>query len=150
MMNIKSLIIFMVTYSFTQFTFAADTAKHLEALSDSKWEWMAAKENAPLQQLFHEDAKFVHMSGSWKTERELEIIKSGSIWYKKATIHDRATEIVGDTGIVWSRITLTAHVRGGDVENEFTVTEVFSNVDGDWKILGLTFSKVRDTHQIEH
>lgn len=150
MTKIKLLIIFFVSYSFTQLAFADDTAKQLEALSDSKWEWMAAKDIAPLQQLFHPNAKFVHMSGSWKTARELEIIKSGSIWYKKAAIHDRATEVVGDTGVVWSRITLTAHVRGNDVENEFTVTEAFSKVDGDWKILGLTFSKVRDTHEIEH
>ncbi|MDO6474511.1 nuclear transport factor 2 family protein [Alteromonas sp. 1_MG-2023] len=150
MPNLKSLLLLIITFTFTGAAMASDPQSELEALSDKKWEWMAAKDVEPLQKLFHKDAKFVHMSGSWKTERELEIIKEGSIWYKKAAIHDRATELFGDTGIVWSRITLTAHVRGQDVENEFTVTEVFVKDGGDWKISGLTFSSVRDMHKIEH
>lgn len=150
MLKVKSILLLLITIHFSVAALAVDTESELEALSDKKWTWMAEKDVEPLSKLFHEDAKFVHMSGSWKTKRELEIIKSGSIWYKNAMIHDRATEISGNTGIVWSRITLTAHVRGQDVENEFTVTEVFVKEDGNWQILGLTFSSVRDTHKIEH
>ncbi len=150
MLKVKSILLLLITIHFSVAALAVDTESELEALSDKKWTWMAEKDVEPLSKLFHKDAKFVHMSGSWKTDRELEIIKSGSIWYKNAMIHDRATEISGNTGIVWSRITLTAHVRGQDVENEFTVTEVFVKEDGIWQILGLTFSSVRDTHKIEH
>ena len=63
------------------------------------------------------------MSGTWKKEEELEIIKTGSIWYKKATIHDSAIEITGKTAIVWNRITLESVVRGNDAKVEFTVYE---------------------------
>ncbi|MEQ8474344.1 MAG: nuclear transport factor 2 family protein [Marinoscillum sp.] len=119
-------------------------------LSQQKWEWMADKNVEELAPLFHDESKFVHMSGAWKKERELEIIESGSIWYKNTTVHDTDAEVIGNAAVVWSRITLEAHVRGTDVSNEFTTTETFIKEGNDWKLLALTFSSVRDTHEIEH
>ena len=119
-------------------------------LSKDKWQWMADKNVDKLKDLFHDKSKFVHMSGTWKKDEELEIIKSGSIWYKNAEVHDTAVEIVDDVAIVWNRITLTAVVRGGDAVNQFTVTEVYTKEANDWKLLALTFSSVRDTHTIKH
>ena len=119
-------------------------------LSKQKWQWMADKNVDKLKDLFHEKSKFVHMSGTWKKDDELEIIKSGSIWYKKADVHDTAVEIVDGVAIVWNRITLTAVVRGSDAVNQFTVTEVYKKEANDWKLLALTFSSVRDTHTIKH
>ena len=111
---------------------------------------MADKNVDKLEPLFHDESKFVHMSGTWKKDEELEIIKSGSIWYKKATVHDTAIEIVGKTAIVWNRITLEAVVRENAVTTEFTVTEVYQKKGKNWKLLALTFSSVRDTHVIKH
>lgn len=119
-------------------------------LSKEKWQWMADKNVDKLTGLFHDNSKFVHMSGTWKKDEELDIIKTGSIWYKKADVHDVAVELVDDTAIVWSRITLTAFVRGSDAVTEFTVTEVYKKQRKDWKLLALTFSSVRDTHVIKH
>lgn len=119
-------------------------------LSQDKWQWMADKNVEKLAPLFHDESKFVHMSGTWKKDEELEIIKSGSIWYKKADVKDVAIELIDNTAIVWSRITLTAFVRGSDVVTEFTVTEVYKKDKKDWKLLALTFSSVRDTHVIKH
>ena len=118
-------------------------------LSKTKWQWMADKNVDKLAQLFHDKSKFVHMSGTWKKAEELDIIKTGSIWYKQADVHDVAVEIVDDVAIAWSRITLTAVVRGNDAVTQFTVTEVYKKQGGDWKLLALTFSSVRDTHQIK-
>ncbi|MEK6153899.1 nuclear transport factor 2 family protein [Flavobacteriaceae bacterium 3-367] len=134
-------------------TFAqTDTVEQeIKELSKLKWQWMADKNVAELATLFHDKSKFVHMSGSWKKDRELEIIETGSIWYKKAHVHDVAVEVFGDdTAILWNRITLMAHVRGNDVSNEFTVTEFYQKEGDAWKLLDLTFSSVRDTHEIEH
>ncbi|PHN92309.1 DUF4440 domain-containing protein [Maribacter sp. 6B07] len=129
----------------------SEIEEEIKTLSTLKWQWMADKDIDNLEKLFHEKSKFVHMSGSWKKERELEIIKTGSIWYKNAEVHDVAVETFGDdTAVLWNRITLTAHVRGNDVENEFTVTEFYKMEGEDWKLLDLTFSSVRDTHKIEH
>jgi hypothetical protein len=119
-------------------------------LSKTKWQWMADKNVDKLAPLFHDQSKFVHMSGTWKKNEELEIIKTGSIWYKKTDVLDVAVEIVNDVAIAWSRITLTAEVRGNDAVTQFTVTEVYKKQGNDWKLLVLTFSSVRDTHQIKH
>ena len=135
----------------TQFSFAQNSAEQeIIALSKEKWEWMAEKNIEKLESLFHDKSKFVHMSGTWKKEEELEIIKSGSIWYKKATVYDTAVEMIDQTAIVWNRITLLANVRGNEVTNEFTVTEVYKKEMEGWKLLALTFSSVRDTHSIQH
>jgi len=124
--------------------------QELVNLSKDKWQWMADKNVDKLAPLFHDESKFVHMSGTWKKDEELEIIKTGSIWYKNTDVKDVAVELVDDTAILWSRITLTANVRGNDVVTEFTVTEVFKRQKKDWKLLALTFSSVRDTHVIKH
>lgn len=131
--------------------FAQNTTEaEIKELSKKKWEWMANKNVEELAKLFDDKSRFVHMSGSWKKERELEIIETGSIWYKKADVHDVVIETFGETVILWNRITLLAVVRGNEVSNEFTVTEIYKKESGDWKLLDLTFSSVRDSHQIEH
>jgi hypothetical protein len=141
----------LVISSSSLFAQSADIQTEIKELSKAKWQWMADKDVNKLADLFHDKAKFVHMSGSWKKDRELEIIQTGSIWYKQADVHDVAVETFGDdTAVLWNRITLTAHVRGNDVQNEFTVTEFYKKEGDDWKLLDLTFSSVRDTHEIEH
>ncbi|MBS4071399.1 MAG: nuclear transport factor 2 family protein [Algoriphagus sp.] len=143
------VITFFYFPSFSQSTSLSPEQQEIKKLSMDKWQWMADKDIAKLTALFHPQAKFVHMSGTWTTARELEIIETGSIWYKKAEVKDTAIEIVGNTAIVWNRITLTANVRGSDVVTEFTVTEVYQKEGAAWKMLALTFSSVRDTHQLE-
>jgi len=49
------------------------------SLSKDKWQWMADKNVDKLATLFHDQSKFVHMSGTWKKEEKLDIIKTGSI-----------------------------------------------------------------------
>ena len=148
----RSIFVTLLIILSVQLSTAQDSATRQEImdLSKAKWEWMAEKNVKKLADLFHNDSRFVHMSGSWGKERELEIIESGSIWYKNTIVHDAVVETFDDTAILWNRITLEAHVRGNDVSNEFTTTEVYKEMDGSWKLLDLTFSSVRDTHSIEH
>jgi len=127
-----------------------DTEQEVINLSREKWQWMADKNVEKLAILFHDKSKFVHMSGTWKKDEELEIIKAGSICYKKADVHDVAVEMVDDVAIAWNRITLLADVRGSEVTTQFTVTEVYKKQKKEWKLLALTFSSVRDTHVIKH
>jgi len=149
-------LILMATQSLFSQSTAATGSKNTAAeqeiinLSKEKWQWMADKDVDKLALLFHEKSKFVHMSGTWKKDEELDIIKTGSIWYKKADVHDVAVEIIDGTAILWSRITLLAMVRGSEVSTQFTVTEVFKQQENAWKMLALTFSSVRDTHVIKH
>lgn len=135
-----------------QWSFAQNSAKEQEIinLSKDKWQWMADKDVDKLAELFHDDSRFIHMSGTWGKEKELEVIKTGSIWYKQADVHDVVVKTFDNTAILWNRITLIAHVRGNDVSTEFTVTEVYQKNGNTWKMLDLTFSSVRDTHTLEH
>ena len=141
-----SILLVSISSSFAQ----TAAEKELIQLSMDKWQWKSDKDVDKLEKLFDAKAKFVHMSGTWKKDEELDIIKTGRIWYKKATVKDTAVEIVGNTAIVWNRITLDAIVREQVAFTEFTVTEVYQKQENYWKMLALTFSSVRDTHQIKH
>lgn len=110
-------------------------------LSKDKWQWMADKNVDELSKFFHEKAEFVHMGGSWNTERELEIIKSGGIWYKKADIHNVSVNIIDNTAILLNRIDLLAVVGGNEVTNPFIVTEVYVKQDDTWKLGSLSFTR---------
>lgn len=150
-MKNKSLSTIIILLLFSNIIYAQslkDEATILQ-ISKDKWQWMADKDVNKLEKLFDEKAKFVHMSGTWKTPRELEIIETGSIWYKETKVKDTAIEMAKKTAVVWNRITLVAEVRGTDVTTEFTVTEVYQKRGKNWKMLALTFSSVRDTHQLE-
>lgn len=147
----STILTFVFALFFIQMGVAQQSSEEqtLIKLSHDKWQWMSDKDVTKLDALFDAKSKFVHMSGTWKKEEELDIIKTGRIWYKKATVKDTAVELFGNTAIVWNRITLDAVVREQVAVTEFTVTEVYQKNGQDWKLLALTFSSVRDTHQIK-
>ncbi len=119
-----------------------DAEQEIVNLSKDKWQWMADKNADALSKLFHEKAVFVHMGGSWGTEQELNIIKGGGIWYKKADIHEVSVNIIDNTAILLNRITLLAVVGGNEVTNPFMVTEVYMKLNGAWILGSLSFTKL--------
>jgi len=110
------------------------------ALSRRKWSWMADKKVDSLDALFDAKAMFVHMGGSWGKSNELEVIKSGNIWYKKAVVYSASVNLFGNTAILLNDIDLVAVVGGNEVTNPFMVTEVYIKEDGRWRMGSLTFS----------
>lgn len=126
----------------TNRTFTAAEQEVID-LSKEKWQWMADKNTDILDKLFHEKAMFVHMGGSWGKEQEVNIIKGGMIWYKKADIHDVTVNIIDNTAILLNRITLLAVVGGNEVTTHFMVTEVYIKQNGNWKMGSLSFSSLR-------
>lgn len=119
-----------------------DAEKEVIRLSESKWIWMSEKNVDSLALLFHDKAVFVHMGGAWGKEQELNIIKGGGIWYKKATLHDVSVAIMGSTAILLNRITLLAVVGGNEVTNPFEVTEVYVKEATGWKLGSLSFTRL--------
>ena len=111
-------------------------------LSKEKWLWMADKKADTLNALFHDMSMFVHMGGSWGKEREIDVIKSGSIWYKKAEVYSASVKFIGNTAILLNDIDLVAVVGGNEVINPFMVTEVYVKENGRWKMGSLTFSRL--------
>jgi 4-carboxymuconolactone decarboxylase len=116
-------------------------------LSKEKWNWMSERNAESLDALFHEKSVFVHMGGSWDKEREMEIIKSGGIHYKKADIHEVSVNIMNNTAVLLNRITLLAVVGGNEVTNPFMVTEVYVQQEGGWKLASLSFTKLLTPEQ---
>ena len=125
-------------------TLAQNSATEQEVikLSKEKWQWMADKNVDKLKDLFDAKSVFVHMGGSWGKERELEVIGSGGIHYKKADIHEVSVNIIGNTAILLNRITLLAVVGGNEVTNPFMVTEVYVKETGGWKLGSLSFTRL--------
>lgn len=116
-------------------------------LSKQKWDWMAERNVETLDALFHEKSVFVHMGGAWGKAREMEIIQSGGIHYKKAEIHEVSVQIIDTTAILLNRITLLAVVGGNEVTNPFMVTEVYVQQAGSWKLASLSFTKLLTPEQ---
>lgn len=110
-------------------------------LSNDKWQWMSDKNVAKLADLFHETSQFVHMGGYWGKEQELNTIKDGGIWYKKAEIHDQKVKFTDNTATVYSIIHLNSEVGGNAVRFPFIVTEVFVRENGKWLLSSLVFTK---------
>ncbi len=89
----------------------SNTDQEVIKLSKDKWQWMANKNVDKLKDLFDDKSVFVHMGGSWGKERELEVIGSGGIHYKKADVHEVSVQIIGNTAIVLNRITFRKSSR---------------------------------------
>jgi hypothetical protein len=101
---------------------------------------MADRNVEALDALFEENCVFVHMGGSWGKKQELEVIKSGGIWYKKAEVYSASVNIFGNTAILLNDIDLVAMVGEREAINPFMVTEVYIKENGKWKMGSLTFS----------
>lgn len=121
-------------------TVNANDVEKIKEISRKKWTWMADKNVDSLKELFDDKAMFVHMGGSWGKTQELDVIKSGGIWYKKAVVYSVTVNMFGNTAILLNDIDLEAVVGGRTVTNPFMVTEVYIKENGKWKMAQLTFS----------
>jgi len=119
-------------------------------LSKEKWHWMSERKIDILDALFHEKAVFVHMGGNMTKEHELDVIRSGGIHYKEADIHEVSVNIIGTTAILLNRITLLAVVGGNEVTNPFTVTEVYLQQAGSWKLASMSFTKLLTQNNVSN
>src|SRR5690349_14505210 len=134
-----AVLVFISAQAFSQ---GSPTEQEIIKLSKDKWQWMADKNVDKLKDLFDDKSVFVHMGGSWGKERELEVIGSGGIHYKKADVHEVSVQIIGNTAILLNRITLLAVVGGNEVTNPFFVTEVYIKENSRWKMGSLSFTRI--------
>jgi hypothetical protein len=142
-MKVTSIGLFIILV-FSQWSFSQNSTAEQEVinLSKNKWQWMADKKADTLAVLFHEKSMFVHMGGSWGKEQEINVIKSGGIWYKNADIHEVSVNIIENTAILLNRIDLLAVVGGNEVTNPFMVTEVYIKENGTWKMGSMSFTRL--------
>lgn len=137
-----ALLMSISLLTFTSAFAQTNTDETIKRLSKEKWQWMASKDVDKLSRLFDARCDFVHKGGTWGTIRELEIIKSGFIWYKQAEVYSTSVKMIGNTAIVLNDIDLVAQVGENVVTNPFMVTEVYVYDNNDWKMVQLTFSQL--------
>jgi hypothetical protein len=142
MKNKIILVVLFCINSHWLFAQMNDEQQKILQLSKNKWQWMADKNVDSLNVLFDEKSMFVHMGGSWGKTQELNVIKEGTIWYKKAEVYSVIISIIGNTAILLNDIDLAAVVGGNEVVNPFMVTEVYVKENGQWKMGSLTFSRL--------
>lgn len=142
------LILLLITSAMCICSMAAQDAvsftpeeQEIVDLSNSKWLWMSDKDVDRLKDLFHDSAQFVHMGGYWGKDAELNTIRDGGIWYKKAEIHKQEVKFAGPTATVYSTIHLNSVVGGHEVRFPFYVTETYLMENGQWKLISLVFTK---------
>lgn len=142
------LILLLITSAMCICSMAAQDAvsftpeeQEIVDLSNSKWQWMSDKNVDRLKDLFHDSAQFVHMGGYWGKDAELNTIRDGGIWYKKAEIHKQEVRFAGPTATVYSTIHLNSVVGGHEVRFPFYVTETYIMDNGQWKLISLVFTK---------
>lgn len=135
-------LIFIIMGVQTSFSQQSAAEQDIIKISKDKWQWMADKNVEILDNLFHEKSMFVHMGGSWGKQQEIDVIKSGGIWYKKAEVYSVTVNIIGNTAILLNDIDLEAVVGGNTVTNPFMVTEVYIKENDGWKMGSLTFSRL--------
>lgn len=134
------VLIAFVLVSVASISAQSTSEKQLLDLSKKKWAWMSEKNTDSLQILFNDKSNFVHMGGTWGKSREIDIIKSGFIWYKKAEVYTASVNLFGNTAILLNEIDLVAVVGGNEVVNPFMVTEIYLKESGRWNLAQLTFS----------
>ena len=144
-----TMLVLCFLFATTQYSTAQQTKPILNAaeqqlidLSKQKWQWMSDKNADSLSILFHDKSMFIHMGGTWGKQQEINVIKSGGIWYKKAEVYSASVNIIGTTAILLNDIDLVAVVGGNEVINPFMVTEVYIKENGKWTMGSLTFSKL--------
>ncbi len=112
-------------------------------LSAQKWRWMSERDVVALDDLFHENAVFVHMGATFVKAQELEIIRGGEIQYKAVDVHEVSVPFNGETtAILLNRLDLVAVVGGNEVTNPFVVTEVYVDSGGRWALASMSFTRL--------
>ena len=89
----------------------------------------------------HKDHVNAVKPGAPLTQEELNTIRTGGIWYKKAEIHDVQVKFAACTATVYSRIHVNSEVGGNAVRFPFIVTEVYVMENGKWQLSTLAFTR---------
>lgn len=110
--------------------------------SKKLWESFQKKDIESLENMIHDDAKFVHMGVTLTKNQELDTIKNRRIVYQTIEFQESTISIIDSVSIVLNKLKLTAIVGGNEVTNPFVVTEVYIEKEDSFKLVSLSFTKI--------
>lgn len=113
--------------------------KLLEA-SKSFWEAMENADEAGMRKAADPECNFVHIGITCKLDQEIGFYTSGAFKPTEIVFHDKKAELFGETGIVLTDCDYGLLLDGKPTTHHFAVTEVYTQKDGEWKLVQFSFT----------
>jgi ketosteroid isomerase-like protein len=119
--------------------------KEIEGL-EADWRQAQMTNNVSMvDRLLADDYLGISANGTLETKAdELARRRSGSLKIEHLDLSDIKVRIYGDTAVVTSRADLVGKSGERDISGRFRYTRVYSNRDGQWRIVSFEASRIDD------
>jgi ketosteroid isomerase-like protein len=119
--------------------------KEIEGL-ELDWRQAQLSNNvSEVDRLLADDYLGISANGTLETKAdELTRRKSGSLHITQLDLSDIKVRIYGDTAVVTSKADLVGKVGDRDISGRYRYTRVYSNRDGQWRIVSFEASRVSE------
>ncbi len=109
-------------------------------LSEKFWNAMEHSDEAGMRAVADPQCNFVHIGVTCKLDKEIEFYTSGAFQPTELVFNSKDPQIFGDTGIVITDCNYGLLLGGKPTTHHFAVTEVYSKMNGEWKLVSFTFT----------
>ena len=110
------------------------------SVSDQFWKAMESADEAGMRALAVPDCTFVHIGVTCQLEQEIKFYTSGLFKPTELLFHSKNARIYGDTSVVITDCDYSLLLDGKPTTHHFAVTEVYSLIDNEWKLVQLSFT----------
>jgi len=109
-------------------------------VSDKFWAAMEAADAEGMRALATEDCTFVHIGVTCQLEKEIQFYVSGAFKPTELVFHSKDARVYGDTAVVITDCDYSLLLGGNPTTHHFAVTEVYSLIEGQWKLIQFSFT----------
>jgi ketosteroid isomerase-like protein len=109
-------------------------------VSDKFWKAMENADEAGMRALAVPDCTFVHIGVTCELDKEIEFYTKGIFKPTKLVFHSKNARVYGDTAIVITDCDYSLLLGGKPTTHHFAVTEVYSLIDNEWKLVQFSFT----------
>jgi ketosteroid isomerase-like protein len=142
---VTMLLVAGVPQAHALFPHHENTHKEIEGL-ELDWRQAQLSNNVTeVDRLLADDYLGISANGTLETKAdELTRRKSGSLHITQLDLSDIKVRIYGDTAVVTSKADLVGKNGDRDISGRYRYTRVYSNKDGQWRIVSFEASRVSD------
>ncbi len=110
------------------------------ALSQKFWNAMEHADEKGMREIADPNCNFVHIGVTCKLDKEIEFYTSGAFKPTEIKFNSQSADIFENTAVVITDCNYTLLLGGNETTHHFAVTEVFSKIEADWKLVSFTFT----------
>ncbi|MGI5915204.1 MAG: nuclear transport factor 2 family protein [Anaerolineae bacterium] len=110
------------------------------SVSDKFWAAMEAADEAGMRACAVPDCTFVHIGITCQLDKEIEFYTSGAFKPTELIFHSKDARVYGDTAVVITDCDYSLLLGGKPTTHHFAVTEVYSLIEGEWKLVQFSFT----------